>query len=224
MLIWQGVLAFELWTGVKAPLDIMREATIKAMSGVTAKADEPDSKTTSHNKTSIALIGFMGAGKSAVSKALARRLNKRLVEMDSLIEKQAGKSIPRIFKEDGEIAFRELEMAVTREVAPKPNQVIACGGGVVLNKINIDRLKKQAVVVYLKASAEVIHQRVARDKLNRPLLNNTGKSQAVTDLLAWREPFYERAADITLDTAKLSIQAISDKIITQLKDYEGFSF
>ena len=91
-------------------------------------------------KTSIALIGFMGAGKTAVGKALSEKLGKEFIELDPLIIEKAGKPIPRIFTEDGEIAFRELEIEVTKEVSGKKNAVIACGGGVPLNKINIERI------------------------------------------------------------------------------------
>ncbi|MDP2931225.1 MAG: shikimate kinase, partial [Chloroflexota bacterium] len=70
-------------------------------------------------KSSIALIGFMGTGKTAVGKALAEKLGKQFIEMDALIEQKAGKPIPRIFAEDGEIAFRELELAVTKEIAAR---------------------------------------------------------------------------------------------------------
>ena len=102
-------------------------------------------------KSSIALIGFMGTGKTAVGRALAKKLNREFVELDSLIEQRAGKSIPDIFQQDGEIAFRELEIEVTKEVSRAKNLVIGCGGGIVLNKINIDRLRKEARIVYLTA-------------------------------------------------------------------------
>jgi shikimate kinase len=91
----------------------------------------------------------MGVGKTVAGRVLAERLRKKLVEVDSLIAQRAGKTIPQIFREDGEIVFRELEIAVIKEVSAKSNQVIDCGGGVVLNKINIDRLKQSAVVFWL---------------------------------------------------------------------------
>ncbi|GAH64058.1 unnamed protein product, partial [marine sediment metagenome] len=75
-------------------------------------------------KTNVALIGFMGVGKTAVGQALAEKLNKEFVELDSLIEHKAGKSIPEIFQQDGEIAFRELEIEVTKEVAKGKNLII----------------------------------------------------------------------------------------------------
>ncbi len=79
-------------------------------------------------KTNIALIGFMGTGKTAAGKVLAKKLSKKFVETDALIEQASGKSIPEIFQQDGEVAFRELEIGVIKEVAQKKNQVITCGG------------------------------------------------------------------------------------------------
>ncbi len=92
-------------------------------------------------KSSLALIGFMGTGKTAVGKKLAGRLCREFIELDAVIERLAGKSIPDIFAEDGETRFRELEIEATRQVAGRRDAVIACGGGVVLNWINISRLR-----------------------------------------------------------------------------------
>ncbi len=175
-------------------------------------------------KTNTALIGFMGAGKTAVARLLAEKLGKELVELDSLIENRAGKSIADIFRDDGEIAFRQLEIDVIKEVAGNKEQVIACGGGIVLNKINIDRLKEEAVVVYLTASAEVIQQRVSNDGVARPLLATDNKAPTIRQMLEFRQPFYERAADIRIDTSELDIEATAELIVTRLKDYEGFDW
>jgi shikimate kinase len=175
-------------------------------------------------KTNIALIGFMGTGKTAVGDVLAKKLNKKLVELDSLIEQRAKKSIASIFKEDGEITFRQLEIEVTKEVATGKNQVIACGGGIVLNKINIDRLKEEAVVVYLMTSPEVIEARVSADGGVRPLLDKSNKALTIRELLEFRQPFYERAADIKIDNSKLGIEATAELIIARLKKYEGFNW
>lgn len=174
-------------------------------------------------KTNIALIGFMGAGKTAVGKALAEKLNKTFVEMDALIEQKAGKPIPDVFQQDGEIAFRELEIEVTKEVAQGKNQVIACGGGVVLNKINTDRLRKESVIVYLTASPEVILKRISSGGEERPLLKTSDKATAVRKMLSFRKPFYERAADITIDTTQMDINAVAKQITIKTKEHEGFN-
>lgn len=174
-------------------------------------------------KTNIALIGFMGTGKTAVGKALARKLNKRFVELDSLIEEKAGKAITEIFQQDGEIAFRELEILVTKDIAQGKKQVIACGGGIVLNKINIDRLKTGAVIVYLTASPSVVLKRTMADSNIRPLLNVPDRTSRVRELLKFRKPFYERAADITVDTNKRDVDSVVAEIIKRLREYESLN-
>ena len=173
-------------------------------------------------KTSLALIGFMASGKSAVGRALARRLYKKYIELDALVKQRAGKPIADIFKDDGEIAFRQLEIELIKEISPKKNQVIACGGGIVLNKINIDRLKEEAVIVYLKASAEVILERALKGGTVRPLLKGDNKQETIGRLLKFRQPYYERAADITIDTSALDIKAITEQIVVRLKQDADF--
>lgn len=174
-------------------------------------------------KTSIALIGFMGTGKTAVGKALADRLDKEFVELDSLIEQKAGKTIPEIFSQDGEVTFRELEIEVTWEVAERKNAVIACGGGVVLNEINIERLRKECIIVYLTASPRVILKRTLSNENERPLLEVSNKAQRIQELLRFRKPFYERAANIKIDTSKLDISSAVEQIIKKVKEDESFS-
>jgi shikimate kinase len=175
-------------------------------------------------KTNVAVIGFMGVGKTAASKGLAEQLGKKLVEADSLIVQRAGKSIPQIFREDGEIAFRELEIEVIKEVADRENQIIDCGGGVVLNKINIDRLKQKAVIVWLTASAEVIVRRTRLDGNGRPLLMGKNGIPEINSLLQFRQPFYEIAADIKVDTSELDLKSLVEQIIEKLKKHADFYF
>ncbi len=175
-------------------------------------------------KTNIALIGFMGTGKTAVGQALAKKLHRKFLETDSLIEKKAGKPIPEIFQKDGEIAFRELEIEIIKEIAKGKNSVMACGGGVVLNKINIDRLKEGAEIVYLTASPRIILKRVSAEVGQRPLLEVDNPLLAIRELLKFRKPFYEQAVDIKIDTTKLDINAVVEQIIDRLKEDEGFHF
>lgn len=167
-------------------------------------------------KTNIALIGFMGTGKTAVGKALAEKLGRSFVELDSLIEQKAGKSIPDIFQQDGETAFRELEIELTKEVSKDKSLVIACGGGIVLNKINIDRLRESSGMVYLTASPGVILKRVANEEGQRPLLEVDNPTLAIREMLSSRKPFYERAADIKIDTSRLDINSVAEQIIDKL--------
>ncbi len=175
-------------------------------------------------KTNVALIGFMGVGKTVVGEALAKKLNRKFVELDSLIEQKAGQPIPRIFEQDGEVAFRELEIEVTKEVSQEEHTVIACGGGIVLNQINIDRLRQKSRIVYLTASPTVIMKRVSSDGGERPLLKVAKPSLTIQELLRFRRPFYERAADITVNTSKLKVDAVVKRIIEKIKEDEGFNF
>jgi shikimate kinase len=173
-------------------------------------------------KTSLAMIGFMGTGKTAVGRVLAARLGKEFIELDSLIEQKAGKSIPEIFRQDGEIGFRELEIEVIKEIVDKKNVVIACGGGVVLNKINIDRLKKECVIVYLTASPAVILKRTSGDKNERPLLDVSDRTKKIKELLRFRQPFYERAADVIINTTGLDIESVAARIVEKLREDEDY--
>lgn len=174
------------------------------------------------NKTNIALIGFMGSGKSSVGKKLAAELNKNFVEVDDLITAHKGIPITQIFAEEGEISFRELEIEFVKKVAQQKNQVIVTGGGTVLNKINIDRLRQSSAVVYLTASPRIILQRVCNDT-TRPLLNTEGQFERIKELLAFRKPYYERAADITVKTSRLKIDTIVARIIIRLREDERFN-
>ena len=174
-------------------------------------------------KTNVALIGFMGSGKSAVGKALAERLGREFVEMDTLIEEKARKSIPDIFREDGEITFRELEIEVTREIADGANRVIACGGGVVLNWINIDRLRQSTRVFYLGVSPAAVLARTSQEQGQRPLLDVPDPAGRIRELLRFRGPFYRRAADSVVDTSKRSVDQVADLIVRRLKRDEGFN-
>jgi shikimate kinase len=169
-------------------------------------------------KNSIALIGFMGTGKTAVGKLLAHRLGIEFIELDVLIEKKAGKSIPEIFRESGETGFRELEIEVTREAALKENVVIACGGGVVLNRINVDRLRTNCLIVCLTAAPLVILKRTSGDANRRPLLAVDDRMAQIKELLRFRRPFYERAADITINTSRLNIEGVVERISNAIKE------
>ena len=94
----------------------------------------------------------------------------------------------------------------------------------VLNKINIDRLKEKAVIVYLTASPKAILKRTLHDDEERPLLKVADPTQTIRELLRFRQPFYKRAADVTINTSRLSIETTVTQIITRLREYEGFHF
>jgi shikimate kinase len=172
-------------------------------------------------RTNIALIGFMGTGKTEVGKVLAEKLGKEFIEIDGLLKKSTGQPIAEIFRTKGETFFRDLEIEAVKEISGKKNAVIACGGGIVLNKINIDRLKQSSIIVLLTAAPAIILKRTAKDNGDRPLLNVADRQTQIAGLLKFREPFYERSAEITINTSSLDVKAVADKIAESVGEYES---
>jgi len=164
----------------------------------------------------------MGVGKSAVAALLAQSLHKTLISVDLLIEKAAGKNIAAIFREDGEIAFRQMEIEAIEKITRQQDLVIDCGGGVPLNRINIDRLKQQAVIIWLTATPEVILERTGAKAGLRPLLEGKKRAEDIQKMLEFRKPFYCSAADFQIDTAVLSAECVAEQIINRLEKYEDF--
>jgi shikimate kinase len=139
-------------------------------------------------KRNIILLGFMGTGKTVTGRVLAERTGLELVDMDSLIEQRQGKTIPEIFAQNGEPAFRDLERELVQELSQRSGIIISTGGGVVLNPANIADFEKNGLVVCLTASPETVFKRVEKDT-NRPLLSGDKKAQIAT-LLEKRKPLY----------------------------------
>ncbi|MFX0102807.1 MAG: shikimate kinase, partial [Candidatus Hodarchaeota archaeon] len=121
--------------------------------------------------TNICLVGFMGTGKTSVGRLVAEKTGKQFIETDAMIVEMAGKSIPEIFTEDGEIVFREWEIKAIKKAAGMSNCVFSVGGGVVLNNINILYLRQSSVIICLTADPKTIFDRtMAEGKEKRPLL------------------------------------------------------
>ncbi len=158
----------------------------------------------------VALIGFMGCGKSTVGHVVADLLAFGLVDTDRLIESRAGKSIARIFADDGEAAFRDLERQTVAELAGLTRHVIATGGGVGGNPEHLASLKAHALVVCLWASPEVIWQRV-RHQTHRPLLQVPNPRERIAELLREREPVY-RQADVMLDAGLRQSREVATQV------------
>lgn len=167
------------------------------------------------NKKSLALTGFMGAGKSAVSKLLGELMNLPVIDLDEYIETKAGKPISAIFEEDGEAAFRNMEVSALTEVAESGQKIISLGGGTPLREENREVLKK-CVVVYLHAEPETVWNRVKHDT-KRPLLMCDDPFKKICDLLEYRNPIYASCADLTVE-ADNSLENIAGEI---MKFYEN---
>lgn len=159
----------------------------------------------------IVLMGFMGTGKTSVGKRLASALGMEFVDMDHVIEARAGKPISRIFAEDGEPRFRQMERELTVELSARSGLVIGCGGGVVLNPDNVRDYQRTGLLVCLTASPETIFQRTARAH-HRPLLEEKDRFQRIVELLAKRKALYE-AIPHRIDTEHLSPKDVADAIV-----------
>ena len=170
-------------------------------------------------KNSIALIGFMATGKTTVGRELLKKLGNgyQLVEMDDMIIEDAGKSIPKIFSEDGEIRFREYEIAACKKASSYEKVVISCGGGCILNKINIDYLKQNCHIILLQTTAEEIYKRAMKDgPETRPVINKPDPKAEIDSVLQFRKPFYEAAAEIIVETTLKSIESIVNEILEKI--------
>ncbi|GAC1318775.1 MAG: hypothetical protein NVS3B11_03540 [Collimonas sp.] len=164
----------------------------------------------------IFLVGLMGAGKTTVGRALAKKLNKLFIDSDHEIEARTGVSIPLIFEIEGEESFRQRETEVIRDLSGRRGIVLATGGGAVMRPENREYLKSRGTVIYLRASIHNILQRTSRDK-NRPLLQTADPRRRLEELSRQREPYYRDVADIIIDTGRPNVQFLVHSILSQLE-------
>ena len=147
----------------------------------------------------IILIGYMGAGKTTIGKALSKRLGLMFYDLDWYIESRMHKTIAQIFADDGEEGFREIEYNMLHEVAEFENVIVYCGGGTPCFFDNMDYLNAQGETIYLQAAPEVLAKHLKMGKVVRPLI--VGKTDEellayISESLEKREPYYSRAKHI----------------------------
>ena len=162
----------------------------------------------------VILVGFMGAGKSVCGRMLARRLGRCFIETDDMIVSRDGRSIPDIFREDGEEAFRRLEAETLEALRLKSGDVIATGGGLPCREGRMEALRALGTVVWLRGDLAVQLERAGRIG-GRPMLN-----RSVADIEALyrsREPYYARA-HVTVDTAGLGVDQVVSRLLAALRD------
>ncbi|MGE5328907.1 MAG: shikimate kinase [Deltaproteobacteria bacterium] len=164
----------------------------------------------------LVFTGFMGTGKSSVAKQAALELNLKFVDVDKEIEHTASMSISDIFASFGEEYFRKIESQMIKEYSLKTGMVISTGGGVVLNTENIKNLRKNGIIILLKARPEVIFRNVSKDK-SRPLLNYENPMNRIIELLEQRKPYYENN-DFEIDVSELSIEEAAEKAVEIFKN------
>ncbi len=160
--------------------------------------------------SNIYLVGFMGTGKTSVGRELAKKKNWQFVDLDNLIELRQKRAIADIFANNGEPYFRRIEKETLKDVAKEKKFVVACGGGIVIDSENIETMKETGAIICLTASPEIILGRISGYS-HRPLLNVRDPKKQIEFLLKLRSPYYAKA-DKTIDTSKLSIKQVIQKL------------
>lgn len=168
-------------------------------------------------KSNVFLIGPMAVGKTTIGRQLAKRLELEFVDSDHEIEKRTGVSISLIFDVEGEAGFREREAKVIAELTARTGIVLATGGGAVLLEENRRALRKNGIVVYLRASVESQLERTKSTK-HRPLLETENRRAALESLMEIREPLYRQEADLIIDTDHLSAGRAARQITRKLEE------
>ena len=166
---------------------------------------------------SIVLIGFMGAGKSSAGKLLARKTGLPLFDTDEIVSTRFGLPVTEIFVQFGEEEFRNAETEALRQLSSDAPAIVVTGGGIVLRPENVKKLRELGRVVSLEADEETLFRRISR-RATRPLLQTENPRATLVELLKVRDPLYRRAADIRLDTSRLTHDEVADAILKGLEE------
>jgi shikimate kinase len=207
-LLAQAVPAFELFVGKKAPVGEMRDALFGGAEAANA------------DKGNIALVGFMGAGKSAVAREIAEMSGREALSTDEEIEGKSGKSIKEIFAEFGEEGFRRMEREEIAGVSRVDGKVIDCGGGAVLDEGNVEMLRRNSMPVWLWARAETAVGRIGKDA-GRPLLDVEERLGAARKISWGRRGKYAKTAELVISTEGRSAEEIAGMILHETGEIGG---
>ena len=167
-----------------------------------------------NNKFNISLCGMMGSGKSAIGKILANKLKYNFIDVDKMIEIETKKTIKKIFDEDGEVYFRDLEEKITINILDNKETIISLGGGAIINNNIRNSIKQNSYNIYLKVNVNILTQRLQNSK-TRPLIYKKNLKKELINLISNREKFYQKA-DLILKNEKNIVkttQNIIKKII-----------
>ncbi len=162
-------------------------------------------------RPNLVITGFMGTGKSAVAREVARRLGRPFVDMDARIEEREARSIPDIFRERGEPYFRRVEAQLAQELAVQSDLVIATGGGTLMLEASRHAFLESSVVVCLWADVDALIERL-REDTHRPLLNRPDREEHLRALLESRTPIY-RSLPYHVDTTGKSVEQVAEEVI-----------
>jgi len=168
----------------------------------------------------IVLIGYRCAGKTTVGSQLAAHLRWRFIDTDDLLRERHG-TIKEIVTTHGWPYFRTLEKRIIEEISNQDGLVIAPGGGFVLDIDNVNSLKKNGFIVWLKADLKVLHARMMNDPrtpIQRPSLMGKGVLEEIEEVMTFRAPFYEMASEVQLDTSIMDVEAVTKKVLSILEE------
>ncbi len=168
-----------------------------------------------NDKRNVYLVGLMGAGKTTIGKALARRLAYHFVDTDHEVEARTGVGLPTIFEIEGEDGFRKREAQVIAELADLDAQVVATGGGAVLRPENRQNLRASGLVIYLDVPLPTLHERTRHDK-KRPLLQVSDPRQKLRELHTQRDPLYREVADLVVSGSRITVQSVLNLLIKKV--------
>jgi shikimate kinase len=175
-------------------------------------------------KMNIYLIGYRGVGKSSVGRSLASILGRTFIDTDSELVAQAGMTISQYVRNMGWDAFRKMERSIVQQVCRHDMQVVATGGGVVLDTQNTQAMRNTGSLVWLKASPETIRKRLLNDQRSeetRPALSSKGSFNEIEEMLTQRNPYYAQAMDSSIETDALTIEQICTALVSQLSGSES---
>mgnify|MGYP000736415759 FL=1 len=161
-------------------------------------------------------MGLPGSGKSTIGRQLARRLDVRFFDSDSVLERRTGCSIREFFEREGEQAFRDLEQEVIDELTLNNGCVLSTGGGAILRQANRDKLNQRCQVVYLHSAPEEVFRRIRHDQ-NRPLLQVADPQARLKELYELRDPLYREAAHFVVETGRPTVSTLVNMIVMQLE-------
>ncbi|MEK7449043.1 MAG: shikimate kinase [Planctomycetota bacterium] len=170
----------------------------------------------------IVLIGFRGVGKTTVGKILARKLGMDFIDSDDYIEQKYGLAVSEFFRGRGESFFRLLESDAITELSKFDSRVISVGGGAILKYRNIKNLKRHGVILLLQADCDTVFRRLQADictpRQRPPLTAQTDLYTEIKEVMEFRKPYYERAADYTIDTTSKNVDNVIAEILEIMKE------